>query len=175
MSSFLAVRVSTERSQQTCGCTVPPKAKADPRQEDRWRRDRRSSRGSRTSRLLLPHHSLHDSTRSPSGVLPRRIRLRGTARRQARESRGLRRRFSGGRESRASSRARRAGDAHDPVADDRDGRRSCGRGYLNGRLAPIRTPIGSEPEKATMQLLHQTCRSRIDRLNAAGVTGGSSG
>src|SRR6185503_3896704 len=43
------------------------------------------------------------------------------------------------------------------------------------RLAPIRTPIGSEPEKATMQLLHQTCRSRIDRLNAAGVTGGSSG
>ena len=25
-----------------------------------------------------------------------------------------------------------------------------------GRLAPIRTPIGSEPEKATMQLLHQT-------------------
>ena len=44
-----------------------------------------------------------------------------------------------------------------------------------GRLAPIRTPIGSEPEKATMQLLHQTCRSRIDRLNAAGVIGGSSG
>jgi hypothetical protein len=26
-----------------------------------------------------------------------------------------------------------------------------------------------------MQLLHQTCRSRIDRLNAAGVIGGSSG
>ena len=26
-----------------------------------------------------------------------------------------------------------------------------------------------------MQLLHQTCRSRIDRLNAAGVTAGSSG
>ena len=25
-----------------------------------------------------------------------------------------------------------------------------------GRLAPIRTPIGSGPEKATMQLLHQT-------------------
>ena len=24
------------------------------------------------------------------------------------------------------------------------------------RLAPIRTPIGSAPEKATMQLLHQT-------------------
>src|SRR3970282_2058918 len=45
----------------------------------------------------------------------------------------------------------------------------------DGRLAPIRTPIGSEPEKATMQLLHQTCRSRIDRLNAAGVMGGSSG
>ena len=45
----------------------------------------------------------------------------------------------------------------------------------HGRLAPIRTPIGSEPEKATMQLLHQTCRSRIDRLNAAGVIGGSSG
>ena len=44
-----------------------------------------------------------------------------------------------------------------------------------GRLAPIRTPIGSEPEKATMQLLHQTCRSRIDRLNATGVIGGSSG
>src|SRR5215207_371811 len=45
----------------------------------------------------------------------------------------------------------------------------------DGRLAPIRTPIGSEPEKATMQLLHQTCRSRIDRLNAAGVMAGSSG
>src|SRR6478752_6927493 len=43
-----------------------------------------------------------------------------------------------------------------------------------GRLAPIRTPIGSDPEKATMQLLHQTCMSRIDRLNAAGVVGGSS-
>src|SRR4029453_609780 len=42
-----------------------------------------------------------------------------------------------------------------------------------GLLAPIRTPIGSEPEKATMQLLHQTCRSRIERLNAAGVMGGS--
>jgi hypothetical protein len=26
-----------------------------------------------------------------------------------------------------------------------------------------------------MQLLHQTCRSRIDRLNEAAVTGGSSG
>ena len=25
-----------------------------------------------------------------------------------------------------------------------------------GRLAPIRTPIGSAPAKATMQLLHQT-------------------
>src|SRR3970040_1907355 len=45
----------------------------------------------------------------------------------------------------------------------------------DGRFAPIRTPIGSEPEKATMQLLHQICRSRIDRLNAAGVMGGSSG
>jgi hypothetical protein len=44
-----------------------------------------------------------------------------------------------------------------------------------GRLAPIRTPIGSLPEKATMQLLHQTCRSRIDRLKAAGVMGPSSG
>ena len=44
-----------------------------------------------------------------------------------------------------------------------------------GRLAPIRTPIGSAPENATMQLLHQTCRSRIARLNAAGVIGGSSG
>ena len=39
----------------------------------------------------------------------------------------------------------------------------------DGRLAPIRTPIGSEPENATMQLLHQTCRSRIDRLNVVGV------
>src|SRR5215510_9953072 len=45
----------------------------------------------------------------------------------------------------------------------------------DGRLAPIRTPIGSEPEKATMQLLHQTWRSRIDRLNEAAVAGGSSG
>ena len=44
-----------------------------------------------------------------------------------------------------------------------------------GRLAPIRTPIGSEPEKATMQLLHQTWRSRIDRLNEAGVVGDSPG
>src|SRR5262245_65419109 len=44
-----------------------------------------------------------------------------------------------------------------------------------GRLAPIRTPIGSEPEKATIQLLHQTWRSRIDRLNEAAVAGGSSG
>src|SRR5688572_23531828 len=44
-----------------------------------------------------------------------------------------------------------------------------------GRFAPIRTAIGSEPAKATMQLLHQTCRSRIDRLNEAGVTAGSSG
>src|SRR5918993_3486634 len=44
-----------------------------------------------------------------------------------------------------------------------------------GRLAPIRTPIGSDPEKATTQLLHHTCRSRIDRLNVAAVTGGSSG
>src|ERR671912_163573 len=44
-----------------------------------------------------------------------------------------------------------------------------------GRLAPIRTPIGSDPENATMQLLHHTCRSRIDRLNVAAVTGGSSG
>ena len=35
--------------------------------------------------------------------------------------------------------------------------------------------MGSAPAKATMQLLHQTCRSRIDRLKAAGVTGGSSG
>ena len=43
------------------------------------------------------------------------------------------------------------------------------------RLAPIRTPIGSEPEKATMQLLHQTWRSRIDRLKAAAVIGGSPG
>ena len=45
----------------------------------------------------------------------------------------------------------------------------------DGRLAPIRTPIGSPPEKATMQLLHQICRSRIDRLNEATVVGGSSG
>src|SRR5687768_14982838 len=44
-----------------------------------------------------------------------------------------------------------------------------------GRFAPIRTAIGSAPAKATMQLLHQTCRSRIDRLNDAGVTAGSSG
>src|SRR5829696_7049264 len=44
-----------------------------------------------------------------------------------------------------------------------------------GRLAPIRTPIGSDPEKATMQLLHHTWRSRIERLNAAGVMAGSSG
>src|SRR5262245_15532038 len=43
------------------------------------------------------------------------------------------------------------------------------------RLAPIRTPIGSEPEKATMQLLHQTWRSRIDRLKEAAVIGGSPG
>ena len=43
------------------------------------------------------------------------------------------------------------------------------------RLAPIRTPTGSEPENATMQLLDQTCKSRIDRLNVAGVMGGSSG
>ena len=26
----------------------------------------------------------------------------------------------------------------------------------DARLAPIRTPIGSDPENATMQLLHQT-------------------
>ncbi len=45
----------------------------------------------------------------------------------------------------------------------------------DGRLAPISTAIGAEPEKATMQLLHQTWRSRIDRLNAAGVISGSSG
>ena len=45
----------------------------------------------------------------------------------------------------------------------------------DGRFAPISTPIGSAPEKATMQLLHQTCRSRIDRLNDAGVTAGWSG
>src|SRR4249919_4407884 len=45
----------------------------------------------------------------------------------------------------------------------------------DGRLAPISTAIGAEPEKATMQLLHQTCRSRIDRLNTAGVISGSSG
>ena len=44
-----------------------------------------------------------------------------------------------------------------------------------GRFAPISTPIGSEPENATMQLLHQICRSRIDRLNVAGVIAGSSG
>jgi len=44
-----------------------------------------------------------------------------------------------------------------------------------GRFAPINTPIGSEPANATMQLLHQTCRSRIDRLNAAAVIGGSAG
>jgi len=30
-------------------------------------------------------------------------------------------------------------------------------------------------EKATMQLLHQTCKSRIERLNDSGVTAGSSG
>jgi hypothetical protein len=42
-------------------------------------------------------------------------------------------------------------------------------------LAPIRTPTGSSPAKATMQLLHQTCSARIVRLNAAGVMGGSAG
>src|SRR5262245_42426096 len=45
----------------------------------------------------------------------------------------------------------------------------------DGRLAPMRTPIGSPPAKATMQLLHQTCTSRIDRLNAAASIGGSAG
>ena len=45
----------------------------------------------------------------------------------------------------------------------------------DGRFAPISTAIGSAPAKATMQLLHQTCRSRIDRLNVSGVTAGSSG
>ena len=35
--------------------------------------------------------------------------------------------------------------------------------------------MGSEPEKATMQLLHQTWRSRIDRLNDACVVGSSAG
>ena len=45
----------------------------------------------------------------------------------------------------------------------------------DGRFAPIETAMGSEPWKATMQLLHQTCRSRIDRLNEAGVIAGSSG
>ncbi len=45
----------------------------------------------------------------------------------------------------------------------------------DGRFAPISTPIGSEPENATMQLLHQTWRSRIDRLKEAGVTAGWSG
>ena len=44
-----------------------------------------------------------------------------------------------------------------------------------GRFAPIRTAMGSGPEKATMQLLHQTWRSRIDRLNVSAVTAGSSG
>src|SRR5262245_33549263 len=44
-----------------------------------------------------------------------------------------------------------------------------------GRFAPIRTPIGSAPANATMQLLHQTCRSRIVRLKAAGVIAGSPG
>ncbi len=65
-------------------------------------------------------------------------------------------RFAEGRESRASSRATSADDGRDPAADDRDGRRSCGQASREGRLAPIRTPIGSAPEKATMQLLHQT-------------------
>src|SRR5919107_874280 len=45
----------------------------------------------------------------------------------------------------------------------------------DARFAPIMTPIGSEPENATMQLLHQTCRSRIERLNAMAVIGGSPG
>src|SRR6185436_17873092 len=44
-----------------------------------------------------------------------------------------------------------------------------------GRFAPIRTLIGSGPENATMQLLHQTWRSRIDRLNVSGVIAGSPG
>src|SRR3954468_1627409 len=39
----------------------------------------------------------------------------------------------------------------------------------------MRTPIGSEPEKATMQLLHQTWRSRMERLNVAAVVGPCSG
>ena len=42
-------------------------------------------------------------------------------------SRGPRRRSAEGRESRAWSRARRAGAGHDPAADDRDGPRSGGR------------------------------------------------
>src|SRR5688572_11744711 len=45
----------------------------------------------------------------------------------------------------------------------------------DGRLAPIRTAIGSAPANATMQLLHQTWRSRIDRLNVAAVIAASSG
>ena len=43
------------------------------------------------------------------------------------------------------------------------------------RFAPISTAIGSGPAKATMQLLHQTWRSRIDRLNDSAVTAGSPG
>ncbi len=55
---------------------------------------------------------------------------------------------------------------------------------MNGDLVDERRgrPLGADqdadrvgPEKATMQLLHQTWRSRIDRLNATGVIGGSSG
>ena len=71
-------------------------------------------------------------------------------------SRELRRRFAGAENRELRAERGEQSDGHDPVADDRDGRRSCGRGVPEGRLAPIRTPIGSEPEKATMQLLHQT-------------------
>ena len=59
-------------------------------------------------------------------------------------------------------------------AENRQLRAERGEQVTAVTLAPMRTPIGSEPEKATMQLLHQTCRSRIDRLKAAAVIGGSS-
>ena len=154
MSSFLAARVSTDRSRRTVGFPSPSRPLAI-----------RSSTvtGITSSPRLAPGGDWVASRTSRSGPLRP---IAGRAEQCAGRSEVLGTSVTVEEDPNRRLRAERREQVtavspphvirmHGDAVNKRAGR----------PLAPIRTPMGSAPEKAAMQLLHQTWRSRIDRLN----------
>ena len=70
---------------------------------------------------------------------------------------------------------RRADDGHDPAADDRDGRRSCGRASRKAAWRRSGRRSDRRPRRRPCSCCTRPEGHGSTRLNAAGVIGGSSG